>query len=296
MQLQQAHRKEAKIKMALQGPSGSGKTMSALLLAIGITNDWNKVAVIDTEKSSAHLYSNLGNYKVITIQPPYSPESYIEAITICENAGMEVVIIDSISHCWEYLLDFHSNLAGNSFQNWAKVNPRLNAFIDKVLHTPCHIIATMRTKQAYVLNLKDGKYVPEKVALKSVFRDGIEYEFTIVFDINFKHNAIASKDRTQLFAGKSEFMITPSTGKDILGWCNTSLSVEDIRKQIYDTVTMDELIAVFKRYPTWFSELQQDFNERKAQLHITPAMQPNRIQLHNINSGGSSNVIQLANL
>lgn len=286
MQLQQAQRQQAKIKMALQGPSGSGKTMSALLLAIGITNDWNKVAVIDTEKSSAHLYANLGNYKVVTLQSPYSPENYIEAITICEKAGIEVIIIDSISHCWQYLLDFHSSLTGNSFQNWSKVNPHLDAFIDKILHSPCHIIATMRTKQAYVLSLKDGKYIPEKVGLKSVFRDGVDYEFTIVFDIDIKHNAVASKDRSQLFMGKPEFMITPAIGKKILSWCNASVSVEDIRKQIHNAGTMEELIAVFKKYPTWFSELQQDFNQRKVQLQGKPAPTPNSIQTRNIIGNG----------
>lgn len=289
MQLQQAQRQQAKIKMALQGPSGSGKTMSALLLAIGITNNWSKVAVIDTETGSANLYAHLGNYNVITMPQPYSPENYVKAITICENAGMEVVIMDSISHCWEYLLDFHSNLAGNSFQNWTKVNPRQKEFVDKILQSHCHIITTMRVKQDYVLNQKDGKYIPEKVGLKSVMRDGIEYEFTIVFDIDIKHNAIASKDRTQLFMGKPEFKITQAIGKEILQWCNASLSVEDIRKQIHATNTMDELIAVFKKYPTWFSQLQQDFNQRKSQLQPSPIAQTNFIHPQTFNKNGTTN-------
>ena len=71
MEIRQAQRKQAKIKLALQGPSGSGKTMSALLLASGIT-DWSKIAVIDTENHSADLYAHLGQYNVLAISAIYS--------------------------------------------------------------------------------------------------------------------------------------------------------------------------------------------------------------------------------
>lgn len=114
-------RKQAKIKLALQGCAGSGKTYSALLLAYGMTSDWSKIAIIDSENGSADLYAHLGCYNVVSLEGNYSPENYMDAITVCENAGMEVIIIDSISQCWDYLLDFHANLQGNSFANWAKL-------------------------------------------------------------------------------------------------------------------------------------------------------------------------------
>lgn len=127
MQLRPSMRRAAKMRLALAGASGSGKTYSSLLIAYGMTSDWSRVAVIDSENGSADLYAHLGNYQVLTL-PDYSPETYIEAIGICEQAGAEVIVIDSISHCWDYLLDFHANLQGNSFANWAKVTPRQNAF------------------------------------------------------------------------------------------------------------------------------------------------------------------------
>ena len=98
------------MRLALQGASGSGKTYSSLLIAHGMTSDWSKIAVIDTENGSADLYAHLGAYNVLSLSEPYNPEKYIDAIGICESAGMEVIIIDSISHCWDYLLDFHANL------------------------------------------------------------------------------------------------------------------------------------------------------------------------------------------
>lgn len=104
--------------MALQGSSGSGKTYSNLLLAQGLTNgDFSKVAIIDTENGSADLYAHLGSYNVLSLTPSFTPEKYIEAIEVCEKATMEVIIIDSISHAWDELLDFHSRLTGNSFTN-----------------------------------------------------------------------------------------------------------------------------------------------------------------------------------
>lgn len=168
---------------------------------------------------------HLGNYQVLTL-PDYSPETYIEAIGICEQAGAEVIVIDSISHCWDYLLDFHANLQGNSFANWAKVTPRQNAFIQRILNSSCHIICTMRSKQDYVLSDKNGKMVPEKVGLKAVQRDNVDYEFTAVLDIAMNHKATTSKDRTGLFTGRPEFTITPAVGQAILKWCNMTQTAQ----------------------------------------------------------------------
>lgn len=231
MQLRQSMRRAAKMRLALAGASGSGKTYSSLLIAYGMTGDWSKIAVIDSENCSADLYAHLGGYQVLTLEN-YAPETYIEAIGICEQAGAEVIVIDSISHCWDYLLDFHANLQGNSFANWAKVTPRQNAFVQKILQSEVHIICTMRTKQDYVLNEKNSRMVPEKVGLKAMQRDGMDYEFTVVLDIDLKHHVQASKDRTGLFMGRPEFTITPKVGQAILNWCNLNPQSNIIQPQI----------------------------------------------------------------
>lgn len=266
MQLRVSSKKQAKIKLALQGCAGSGKTMSALLLAYGLCKDWSKIAIIDSENGSADLYASLGNYNVLPLQENFTPELYKEAIGVCEDAGMEVIIIDSISQCWDNLLEYHANLQGNSFTNWQKVTPRINAFMQRILQSDRHIICTMRCKQDYVLNEKNGKMVPEKVGLKAVMRDGIDYEFTIVFDINMKHQALVSKDRTNLFMGKPDFTITPATGEIILDWCNDGVNVEMIRQQINAAKSIEELKQVYHRYPEWYQQLTTDFMQKKMQL------------------------------
>ena len=222
MQLIKSERKQAVIKLALQGPSGSGKTYSSLLLAYGLVGDWNKIAVIDTENFSSHLYSNLGAYSVLSLSEPFSPERYIEAIETCEKAEMKVIIIDSISQEWEGsggIIESHGSMAGNSFTNWNKITPRHNAFVQKILQSSSHIIATIRSKQDYVLTDKNGKMVPEKVGLKAITRDGMDYEFTLVLELDIKHQVTVSKDRTGLFTNPLPFLISEQTGIKIKNWC-----------------------------------------------------------------------------
>jgi len=269
MDLRKATRKQAKIKLALQGPSGSGKTYSALLLASGIT-DYSKIAVIDTENHSADLYAHLGEYNVLQLSKPFTPERYITAIETCEEAGMEVIIIDSVSHEWEGtggILDLHGNMPGNSFTNWAKMTPRHNAFVQKILESPCHIISTIRTKQDYVLSEKNGKQVPEKVGLKGITRDGMDYEFTVVFDLDIKHSATASKDRTGLYADKPEAIITPEYGKRILKWCNAGTSIDEVKKQIQTAKSVIELRDILKTYPEYRNEIEALAIKRKEALN-----------------------------
>ncbi|NQU35538.1 MAG: AAA family ATPase [Bacteroidetes bacterium] len=226
MKINKAERKQSKMKIALQGPSGSGKTFSSLLLAHGLCGSWSKTVVIDTENGSSNLYAHLGAFNVIQITAPYSPEKFIEAIILAERSGMEVIILDSISHEWEGqggILDVHSSMMGNSFTNWAKLTPRHNGFVQKILSSSCHVIGTIRSKQDYVLTQKNGKHVPEKVGLKGVTRENMDYEFTVVLDLNIKHNAVASKDRTQLFMDQPSFIVTQSTGRLIKNWCEEGL-------------------------------------------------------------------------
>ncbi|MDL5511728.1 AAA family ATPase [Arenibacter sp. M-2] len=279
MEIRISERKKAKIKLALQGCAGSGKTYSSLLIAKGLVGgDFTKTAIIDTENRSADLYAHLGDYNVVSLDPPYSPERYIEAIELCERAGMEAIVIDSISHCWDYLLDVHSNMLGNSFTNWGKVTPRQNAFVNKILRSNAHILSTMRVKQDYVLNQKNGKMVPEKVGLKAIQRNDLDYEFTIVFDIDSAHNAKASKDRTGLFIDKPEFIINASTGKKIIQWCDqgSGTGEEKVRLEIEACESIEELRLVYSKH-------------HKIQDTIKPMIMAKKQLLENIQSQVISN-------
>lgn len=238
MKLTIAQRQQVRLRLGMSGASGFGKTYSALILAHGMTGDWSKIAVIDTENNSASLYANLGKYNVLSLTAPFSPERYIEAIKMCEDAGMEVIIVDSITHEWEGkggCLEIVESLGGK-YQDWAKVTPRHQAFVQAILQSKCHVITTVRRKQDYDMVKGDnGRLSVTKVGTKEVTRDGFEYELTINFElINDKHLAKASKDRTGLFMGKPEFLITADTGKALLEWCNDGV---DVAAELVEAIT-----------------------------------------------------------
>lgn len=286
MNIRIAERKQAKIKLALQGPSGSGKTLSAILLAYGLVGDYSSICVIDTESGSADLYAHIGEYKVIPLTKPFTPERYIEAITLAEHHSAKCIVIDGMSQCWQYLLDFHAGLSGNSFTNWSKITPRLNDLITKILSSTSHIIATFRVKQDYILQDKgNGKLVPEKVGLKAIQRDGIDYEFTIVLDIDINHFATSSKDRTEIFTNSPPFKISPKTGAIILEWCETGVSKDKVKDLINSTTNIQQLTELYKTYPAYYPILESEFLAKKA--YLTSILTP----LNNIQNG-STNIKQ----
>lgn len=226
MQLQTATRNQVKMRLNLSGPSGSGKTMSALKLARGLADRWEDIAVVDTENSSASLYSHLGAFKVLDLVPPFSPERYIQAIDLCVKAGVKVIILDSSTHEWSGVggcLESNDTLAkvsykGNTWSAWNETTPRHDAFVNKVLQCPVHIITCTRSKMETVMT--DDKKV-KKLGMKDIQREGWEYELTVSLNIDRDtHMATPSKDRTNLFEGKQPFVITEATGEAILKWCN----------------------------------------------------------------------------
>jgi len=224
MEIKKAQRMKAKLRLGIAAPSGAGKTYSALLMAFGLGG---KVGLIDTEHGSGHLYAHLGDYDVIGIEAPYTVAKYTQAIKAFEEAGYTTIIIDSLSHAWAGdggLLDKQGKLADrgtNSFAAWRTITPEHNTLVDAMLQSPCHIIATMRAKQDYVLEVNDkGKQTPKKVGMAPVQREGMEYEFTVMLDVDMNHVASASKDRTSLFDGRY-FKISQDTGKELLAWLET---------------------------------------------------------------------------
>ena len=192
MALRPAERKQSKIIIGLSAPSGGGKTYSALLMAYGMTGDWTKIAIIDTENGSGDLYSHMGPYNVNSMKPPYSPGAFIANIEECENAGMEVIIIDSTTHEWEGeggCLQINEALAkakfnGNTWSAWSQTGAQHQKFIDKILHSKCHIITTVRNKTETAQVEDGGKKKIVKLGTKEIQREGFEYELTINLNVS----------------------------------------------------------------------------------------------------------------
>ena len=262
-QIRTASRKKAKLRIGISGPSGSGKTYSALLLARGLTDSWEKIVLIDTENGSGDLYSNMGEYSVLTLDAPFTPERYIEAIRSCEDSGADVVIIDSTSHEWEGkggCLEANEAIAqarfkGNTWSAWSQTTPRHQKFIEAITTSKCHIITTARSKTE-TINV-DGKI--KKAGTKDIQREGFEYEFTIMFNIDRdKHNATASKDRTELFIDRDPFVISEKTGKELIKWNESG--ADPVNKDAEYQATFDRLAIAIRNAPT-MDELKALFVE-----------------------------------
>ncbi|CAI0821154.1 Uncharacterised protein [Serratia entomophila] len=254
MKFEKAMRKKAKLRLALTGPSGSGKTYSALLIAKGIGG---KIAVIDTEKGSASLYSDIAEFDVLELEPPFSPERFIEAIQAAEDAGYETLIIDSITHEWGGVggcLELVDTIAkakyrGNSWSAWSEINPRHRLFLDAILRSPMHIIATMRSKTETAQVEENGRKKVAKLGMKSEQRDGVEYEFTTVLDIAHEtHHAIASKDRTKLFSNSDPLVISESTGKMLLDWLESGINPSEEILNGFTSAIAEADLGALERY------------------------------------------------
>lgn len=221
---QKAERKKSWLKFAITGPSGSGKTMSALRLMRGIVGTEGKIALIDTEHDSASLYAHVTNFDHLNIDPPYTTEKYEAAIKAALAFKYDALIIDSITHAWAGeggLLDQKEAIDSrggkgdqNKYTNWSTITKKHENFKAWIMKADVHMACTMRSKQDYVLGQGNK---PIKVGMAPIQRDGMEYEFTTVFDIAMNHTAMATKDRTTLFDQKI-FIITEEIGQEIMKW------------------------------------------------------------------------------
>jgi energy-coupling factor transporter ATP-binding protein EcfA2 len=203
-----ATRKKAKARVALVGPSGSGKTYTALVLARGLVGTEGTIALIDTERASASKYAGeVTEFDALDLDH-HSPKEYVDAITDAAKAGYDVLVIDSLSHAWngrggalEQVDQASKRAQGNSYVAWRDVTPQHNALVDAILTYPGHVIVTMRAKTEYVLDEgKNGKKTPRKVGMAPIQREGMEYEFDVVADMDLDHNLIVSKSRCSALA------------------------------------------------------------------------------------------------
>ena len=140
---------------------------------------------------------------------------------------------------------------------------KFNSLINKILLSKCHIICTIRSKQDYVLSERNGKMVPEKIGLKGVTREGLDYELTLVFELNVKNYASSTKDRTGLFTGKPEFKINAIIGKKLAEWSLNSSNPNEVKELINSTQSLEELIDIYNSYPDIRDSLKQDFVNKK---------------------------------
>jgi len=232
----QAIKQEAKLRLAIAGPAGSGKTYTGLLIAQSLANG-GKVALVDTEHGSASKYADLFQFDVMEMEPPFHPDRFVDAIHEAQQAGYSVIILDSLSHEWSGsggILEVIDKIAArsnskNTFAAWKEGTPLQNKMVDTIIGCDVHVIATMRTKQDYVIEADDrGKMTPKKIGLAPVQRDGFEYEFDVVMNLDIDNQGVITKTRCPALAGG----VFKKPGKDVadilITWLTGAKRVESV--------------------------------------------------------------------
>jgi len=245
----QATRKQSKLRMTIDGPAGAGKSYTALRFAHQLANG-GKVAAIDTERGSLSKYAGDApdgvpfEFDVLELAQ-FSPEKYTEAIVAAGKAGYAVLVIDSLSHAWEGTggaLEIKERQGGNQYTAWRAVTPIHNRMVDAILQSPCHVIATMRSRMEFVQETDaSGRVSVKKLGLAPIQRPGMEYEFDLVCDMDYAHILTVSKSRCSAVADLkmekpgAEFM------RPVMEWLSTGAAA----RPVLAVKSLDQLIAEY---------------------------------------------------
>lgn len=283
--VEQAVRENVAVKVALMSPSGGGKTYSALRLATGmademekITGERPKILMGNTEGSRGRYYANEFKYNIVDLDPPYNPEKFVQFIQFAEREGYKILILDSASHEWEGkggCLELHSQ-AGGRYQDWAKITPRHERFIEAISKSPMHIISTMRGKDKYEMEKDEsGKTTISKLGLGAKQREGFEYEFTCTFLIDQKTSlATYQKDNTHIFENEPAVVLSEEHGRRLIRWANSDsgknidmTETQEIEQQKIEKETIKKEETVSE--PSTKQEEEISFDELKTKASET---------------------------
>lgn len=217
--------------MLLYGQSGSGKTLSSLVLAKGIGG---RVAVYDTECGRASL--KVGNSLVKDLQWDVVEHDYFEGeptvddyltvIRLAEQNAYDVLILDSISPEWDYITSLQASMSGNSFSNWGKVKTIHRKFLDAILRSKCHIIATCRSKTEY--SVEEGGRKVRRLGLAPQQDSNLPFNFDFVLQIS-DGGVIVSVDKDESEVFKEGLKINTAQGQRVVQWLGFG-TVEDSPK------------------------------------------------------------------
>jgi hypothetical protein len=246
MAFKRAVKSQSKLRAAMFGPSGAGKTYSALAIAPGMGG---KIALIDSERSSASKYADRFIFDQQDLVEKTIDE-YVEKINEAAAASYDVLIIDSLSHAWQMLLDSVEKLAnakyrGNTWSAWSEGTPEQRKLVNAIVSYPGHVIATMRSKTEWQAGTNDkGKTTPTRIGLAPEQGKGIEYEFDILFEISPEHLAHIIKDRTGKFQDKIIDKPGKEFGQKLVAWLNEGTAPPPPPPKSIDQQCRDEMVEI----------------------------------------------------
>lgn len=192
--------------MLLAAPSKAGKSYSSLAFALYLASKFDgRLGVIETEHKAINKYigdtidglyvGRVVDGRRVPELPccyleSYSPTNYTAAIRSAASAGLNPLLIDSLSHAWEGTGGTLDQV--DRFDDWKDATPKHREMLEAILSYPGHVFVTARQETKYVVELgtnSKGKEVniPRKIGLQPIQRKHTEYEFDIVATLDSEH-------------------------------------------------------------------------------------------------------------
>jgi hypothetical protein len=232
--IRKGSRKQLHLRMQIDGGAKSGKTLTALRFAYALAPSGRVLVIEAGERGATEMYfgdefdGRRLEFEICQLDS-YSPEAYTEAILEAGRQGYEAIVIDSLSHEWTGkggALEIADKGSG-PFGGWKTATPLHDAMFEAIRASPCHIIATVRSKMDYVLQPNDrGKLEPVKVGMGPIQRDTVSYEFDIILSMDQAHVGTVSGSRCRAIEGASVLKPGADFLKPVVLWLETGVQVE----------------------------------------------------------------------
>jgi len=205
-------------KIGIFGFAGSGKTRTSFEIALGLAAKSKKkaIAFFDTEKGSDFMIplANKAGVELFTHKGK-SFKDMLQFLKEVQAEGIEVVIIDSISHVWRDLCDSYLKTKGRKYftmMDWGILKGQWKDYTDAYINTPIHILMLGRAGNEYETNTNDdtGKQEMVKSGTKMKVEGETGFEPDLLIEMErieqptgIINRAWIVKDRTDTLNGKS---------------------------------------------------------------------------------------------
>jgi len=225
---------QGNLLVALAGPSGSGKTKSALIIAQSYAGCGrregvaSKILLIDTEAGRGQFYAEEHGYTYAALLPPFSPERYLEALQQAQEAGFEVVIVDSASHEWagiDGVVDMAEASSKKGLGKWAAPKYAHKRFMNGLLALKIPlIILCLRSKEKMVQRGSDIVSLGQQVVQEKEFAFEMSVQLLLTYDGHYDPKAYPPQYKVPgrlrpVFKGGQ---ITEQTGVDLHAYMRKS--------------------------------------------------------------------------
>jgi hypothetical protein len=239
--IRKAKRKGARLVLGFGGVSGAGKTKTALLVAWGLAGfNSSKVGFLDTENRRGSLYADalkddkgvIHEFLIGDLEPPFTPDRYAQAIREFQAAGVEVLVIDSVSHEYEGtggILEMREPAPGSSAPRDAHAKAEHKKFMNVLLQSDMHIIACIRAREKVKLEKQGNKtvYIPQGV--QPICEKNFMFEMTaslMMWNAGQAQECIKMPDELRHILGREQGYISAQDGALLRAWVDGGEQVD----------------------------------------------------------------------